>query len=227
MNAGAGAQVIARTSLHDELTARLRALIDEGELAPGARVPEKALCERFGVSRTPLRETLKVLAAEGLVDLLPQRGARVARLTVEDVEAMFPVIGALEGLAGELACARIDDHGIARIEALHRRMRAAYCRRDRATYFALNRQIHESLLEATGNPVLIATYRGLAGRIRNARYVAAMTASQWAAAVEQHDDILRALQRRDGPALARLLRAHLAGKCDSVKSALAGPGAAG
>jgi DNA-binding GntR family transcriptional regulator len=217
----AGEQVIARTSLHDELTARLRDLIDAGELAPGARVPEKALCERFGVSRTPLREALKVLAVEGLVELLPQRGARVALLTAADVEAMFPVIGALEALAGELACARIDDAGIAAIETLHRRMCSAYRKRDRSGYFALNRQIHESILEATGNPVLIATYRGLAGRIRNARYVAAMSPAQWRTAIEQHQRILAALRQRDGSTLARLLRAHLAEKCATVRAALA------
>ncbi|MEE8500357.1 MAG: GntR family transcriptional regulator, partial [Kiloniellales bacterium] len=113
---------IVRASLHEELVARLRDLIVEGELTPGARVPERTLCQRFGVSRTPLREALKVLASDGLLELLPNRGATVARLTAADLDEMFPVMGALEALAGELACARISDAELAEIRALHYQM---------------------------------------------------------------------------------------------------------
>src|SRR5919202_3288251 len=98
-----------RGSLHERLVGALRDLIIEGELEAGARVPERLLCERFGVSRTPLREALKALASEGLVELLPNRGARVTRLTPEDVEDMFQVMGALEALSGTLACGRITE----------------------------------------------------------------------------------------------------------------------
>ncbi|MEL7544592.1 MAG: GntR family transcriptional regulator, partial [Pseudomonadota bacterium] len=91
---------IVRRSLHDELIERMRALITDGSLTPGEKVPEKALCAQFGVSRTPLREALKVLAHEGLVELIPNRGATVARLTVEDLDEVFPIMGALEALAG-------------------------------------------------------------------------------------------------------------------------------
>ena len=90
---------------------RVRDLVLEGELAPGSRVPEKLLCEQFGISRTPLREALKVLASEGLLELLPNRGAVVTRLTARDVDEMFEVMGALEALSGELACGRMDDSG--------------------------------------------------------------------------------------------------------------------
>ena len=96
-----------RQVIHDQLLEHLRDLVIEGELAAGARVPERLLCERFGVSRTPLREALKVLAAEGLIELSPNRGARIARPTAEDVAQALKVIGALEALAGELACARV------------------------------------------------------------------------------------------------------------------------
>ena len=213
-------QIIQRVSLHDELVARIRELIDNGELAPASRVPEKALCERFGVSRTPLREALKVLASEGLIELLPQRGARVARLTLAAVEDMFPVVGALEGLAGELACQRISDEEISAIAVLHNNMVVAFERRDRPTYFAINQQIHERILDATRNETLIGTYRGLAGRIRNARYIANMSESRWRKAVAEHEAILAALTRRDGAGLARILRTHLANKCATVKESL-------
>ena len=100
---------VAPVSLHDELVERLRELIVESTLEPGVRVPERELCERFAVSRTPLREALKVLASEGLLELLPHRGAQVTRLTAADLDEMFPVMGALEALAGELACTWITE----------------------------------------------------------------------------------------------------------------------
>src|SRR5690606_33021775 len=120
----------------------------------------------------PLREALKVLASEGLLDLLPNRGARVARLTPEAVDEMFPVMGALEALAGELACQRMTEADLFEIKALHYRMAMHHARGERAEYFALNQQIHERIMAAAGNGLLVGLYEGLAGRIRRARYAA-------------------------------------------------------
>ncbi len=211
---------LERGSLTDMLLARLRDLIVEGDLAPGARVPERELCQRFDVSRTPLREALKVLASEGLIVLTPNRGATVAKLTLDDIEEMFPVMGALEGLAGELAAARITEDGLAELRALHYQMVLHWKRHELAPYFRLNQRIHELILEAAGNPTLAQMYRGLAGRIRRARYLANMSAERWANAVGEHEAILAALEVRDGPGLARILRAHLANKCETVKESL-------
>ena len=218
--AGPDAGPIARPSLHDQLTGRLRTLIVEGELAPGTRVPERELCDRFQVSRTPLREALKVLASEGLLELAPNRGARVAQLTVEAVEELFPVMGALEALAGELAARRITTEGLAEVRALHYQMVLHYERGELAPYFRLNQQIHERILDWAGNPTLVTLYRGLAGRIRRARYVANMTRDRWAQAVAEHEEILRALEARDGVALAQVLKRHLRNKCETVIEAL-------
>src|SRR4051812_8710121 len=103
--------------LHDEVVSNLRGILIEGEIPPGARIPERELCERFGISRTPLREALKVLAAEGYVVLLPHRGAQAAKLTRKDVADLFEVVEGLEAKAGELACARISDAEIAEVAA--------------------------------------------------------------------------------------------------------------
>ena len=195
--------------------------IVHGDLAPGSRVPERELCERFQVSRTPLREALKVLASEGLLELLPNRGAMVSRLTIADVEQMFPVMGALESLAGELAVHRIGEQGLAEIRALHYQMVLHHTRGELAPYFRLNQQIHERILEAADNPVLTNLYRGLAGRIRRARYQANMSAERWAQAVAEHEEILAALEARDGAALGAILKRHLRNKCETVKEALA------
>ncbi|MEA3079887.1 MAG: hypothetical protein QOF05_1295 [Sphingomonadales bacterium] len=212
---GSGAE-----SLHEKLSSQLRDLIVEGEFEPGARISERLLCERFGVSRTPLREVLKVLASEGLVDLLPNRGARVARLEDRDVEDMFEVMAALEALSGRLACARISEPALADIRALHYRMLAHYLRRQLPEYFRLNQAIHEAIVDAAENPVLKATYLGLSGRIRRARYLANMSDERWAAAVAEHEEILAALSERDGEKLARILDTHLKNKRVVVRGCL-------
>ena len=107
---------------YGDVVSGIRDLIIKGELAPGSRVPERVLCEKFGVSRTPLREALKVLASEGLIDLLPNRGARIVDLTEDDIEEMFQVMGALESLAGELAARKITEEDLAELRALHYQM---------------------------------------------------------------------------------------------------------
>ncbi len=214
---GTRSRPIVRASLHDELVTRLRDMIVEGELAPGTRLPERALCERFGVSRPPLREALKVLASEGLLELSPNRGATVAKITSGDLDELFPVMGALEALAGELACARITDEQIAEIRALHYQMVLHYTRKELPQYFRLNQRIHELIMESAGNATLTHMYRGLSGRIRRARYVANMSKARWTQAVQEHEAILDALSARDGARLARILNEHLQNKCETVK----------
>ena len=217
---GGPTEPILRASLHDQLTARLRDMIIDGDLRPGERVPEKALCVRFGVSRTPLRETLKVLASDGLLELLPNRGARVVRLTVADVDELFPIMGALEGLAGEFACAHVTDEEIAEVRALHYQMVLHYTRGELTEYFRLNQQIHECIIDAARNPSLLRLYRSLVGRVRRARYMACMSKARWAQAVEEHEAILAALAARNGARLAQVLQAHLRHKCETVKESL-------
>ncbi|HYZ15428.1 MAG TPA: GntR family transcriptional regulator [Candidatus Acidoferrum sp.] len=215
------ATAIPRLSLHDEVVARLRDLIIRGELLPNERLGERELCERFEISRTPLREALKVLAAEGLVELLPHRGARVASLTADDVQHMFEVMASLEALSGELAATRITDAQLAEIEELHVRMVEAYHRRDLPVYFDYNQAIHERIILAGGNPVLREVYQGLSGRIRRARYAANTSEERWAAAVREHEEMLTALHARDAAALAEILRDHLHKKCQVVLGHLA------
>ena len=208
---------IVRRSLHDELVERLQAMIIEGDLAPGQKVPEKGLCAKFGVSRTPMREALKVLASDGLVTLTPNRGAWVTQLTLEDLEEVFPVMGALEALAGEMACMRISEAQVRRVRETHDKMIERYRSKDLPAYFRLNQQIHEVILNAADNATLSAQYRTLSSRVRRARYVANMSADRWAKAVAEHEEIIAALEARDGPKLAEILKRHLANKFATVR----------
>ena len=136
---------IPRQVLHQEVAVRLRQRIVEGQLVPGAKLNERELAELLNVSRTPLREAIKMLAAEGLVELLPNRGAVVAQMAEQDVIDTFEVIAGLEGQSGELAAQRITESELAEIRALHYEMMAAFTRRDLPTYYRLNAQIHTQI----------------------------------------------------------------------------------
>lgn len=195
--------------LHAEVVSAIRAMLLEGEIPPGARIPERELCERLQISRTPLREALKVLAAEGLVQLLPNRGSRAAKLTDKDVRDLFEVCQGLEALAGELACERIGDAQIAAIETAHSEMVQHHREGDLVGYYRCNRFIHEAIVAAADNPVLGGLYESVTARIRRARYVTPMTPARWVLAIQEHEAILNMLKRRDGFGLAHILRTHL------------------
>ena len=201
-------------SLHDEILTRLRDHIVEGNIPDGGRIPERQLCEMLGISRTPLREALKVLAAEGLIELLPNRGARVKQLSERDLAELFDVMGGLEALAGRLACENISDAGIAEIERLHYEMYGFYLRSDMHNYFLVNQRIHERIVAASRNETLRATYATFAGRIRRVRYFAnfARKRARWAEAMREHEMILDALRRRAASELADILFRHLRNK---------------
>lgn len=211
---------IRRRSLHDELVERIRNMVLEGSLPAGGRVPEKELCEQFEVSRTPLREALKVLASEGLLELMQNRGAVVTPLTARDVEETFPVLASLELTAGEMACRNIENDEIAAIRGLHRQMVERFRRGDRPGYFGIDQKIHESLVAASGNSVLAATHRSISARLQRARYAANISQERWKRAVEEHDQILAALEARNGKQLGALLKAHLENKAQAVLEAL-------
>ena len=211
-------QTILRKSLHHELVDRLQTLLLNSELKPGSKVPEKQLCDQFGVSRTPLREALKVLASYGLIRLEPNRGAWVTQVTEEEVEEVFPVLGALESLSGELACKHITDAEIDEVRALHAQMIASYDRRALDTYFSINQKIHRAILMAARNETLTTSCQTLSLRMQRARYLANMSEGRWYDAVQEHEQILQYLVARDGPNLAATLTNHMDAKRASVLS---------
>ncbi|MFN3717008.1 MAG: GntR family transcriptional regulator [Thiobacillus sp.] len=209
-----------RRLLHEEVVDRLRDMIVQGELAPETKLNERVLAEQLGISRTPLREAIKYLASEGLVELLPNRGAVVAALRPRKVQEIFAVLGALEALAGELACRNATDADIAEIRALHYQMLAHHARGELAPYFRCNQQIHIRLVACSGNATLVQLHRSLNAHVRRARYMANLSQERWNAAVREHEEILAALSARDGARLQALLREHLAKKLVLVMEAL-------
>jgi DNA-binding GntR family transcriptional regulator len=211
---------IGRQVLHEEVAARLRNMIIEGALRAGQRLNERILCDQLGISRTPLREAFRVLATEGLIELPPHRGAQVVRMSRDEVVHTFELMGALEGLSGELACRNITDAEVAEIKALHRQMAACHRKRDLPGYYRLNRDIHERINAAARNPVLTEFYRTLNARLHALRFRSNLDRVRWTAALAEHAVIIELLEKRDGERLGRLLVEHLARKCTAAVLAI-------
>jgi DNA-binding GntR family transcriptional regulator len=205
---GAGGSGRRKGQLHTEAAAKLRGMILSGELPPGARLREVQLCDQLGVSRTPVREALRTLAAEGLVDLLPNRSVVVSQLHAPDIEDLFTVFGTLEGLAAALACKKITEAEIAEIGRLLAEMIDYHARGERAPYMRINQLIHQRTVEIAANPVLHSLWQTLVPRVERARALANLNTGRWTGALIEHTKMFTALAGRDGALLDQLTRQH-------------------
>lgn len=213
MNSPDGSNPATRGQRGVVVAARLRQLIVAGQLVPGQRIGERWAAEQLGealggVSRTPLREAFKILEAEGLVTIEPNRGAVVTQLGVDEVAATLEVLINLEAMAAEAACQQLRDADLAHIEALHTQMADAHRQGALMRYFELNQQIHQHIVDAAGNPVLSRIYAAESARIRRYRYAGNLRAERWAEAVHEHEGLLTALRQRAGALLREMLRQH-------------------
>lgn len=199
---------IARQTLHEQVASRLRDMVTDGRLAPGQRINEVALGQTLGVSRTPLREALKTLAGEGLVELVPARGAVVRAFTMQDVAESMEVLKVLEQQAARRACEHAPEAEIGRILALHAMMRERYAARDRLPYFKLNQAVHSAIVAASGNQTLARHYDMLQAQMKRIRFIGHEGADKWAAAMAEHEEMMECLARRDGAGLAAVVGRH-------------------
>jgi DNA-binding GntR family transcriptional regulator len=209
-----------RTTLPSAIAEQLRQMITEGELVAGTRLNERTLGVRLGVSRTPLREAFRLLAADGLIELTPNRGAQVVSLSEQDIRDCFEVMSGLEALSGELACRHVTSDEIAEIKALTFEMLACHARHDLPGYYRLNRAIHDRINRAAGNRLLTQVYATLNLRIQNLRFRSNFDRDKWNKAAREHTEMVDALETRDGARLAAILRTHLLQKCDAVLDAI-------
>ena len=207
---------IARVALHDQVVARLRTLLIEGRIAPGAKLNERELSALLRVSRTPLREAIKLLASEGMVDLLPNRGAVAVKLTETDILNTFEVLAGLEAMSGELAAERMSEEALIEIRAMHFEMLASFTRRDLSNYYRLNALIHAAINRAAGNPVLTGTYQSINARVQSLRFRTNQNEAKWSRAMQEHEVMIQALQARDGAAMRQVMVKHLLNKRDTI-----------
>jgi DNA-binding GntR family transcriptional regulator len=195
--------------LSQQIAQRLRTLIATDELKPGEKLRERTLAQRLEVSRTPLREALKELAGDGLVVVLPKRGAVVADLGTQQIGEKLDVLGVIEAFGGEEACRLATDSELAEIRALHHEMHAAYERRDRMTYFKLNQAIHTSIVAASKNATLQQMHERLNRQLYRYRYQGSVTSETWHTAIVEHEVIIKLLSAREGRKLGEFLQRHV------------------
>ena len=206
--ASGSAQDALSTPLHDLLVGKLRTLLLNGELPDGSRIPEAELCQRFGVSRTPLREALKVMAAEGLVTLRPNRGAMVAPISLDAIGPIFELKGALERLIGLLIPERANAEDIAALETLHAALKDALARHDRTAYTRINFAFHQRLAHSTRNPLLAQNYEALQQKIWRYRFAVNEFSERLSESYQEHERIMVALRAGTRLDLAERLEEH-------------------
>lgn len=211
---------LERQRLHDTVVEHLQNLIIEGVLAPGTKLNEREVCERLGISRTPLREAMKVLASEGLIEIAPNRGAFVSKMNDTEIWEAFELMSGLEALSGELAAERISPAEIAEIKALHYAMLACRAQNDLPGYYSRNQTIHNKINEAARNSVLRQIYLSINRRLLALRFKSNFQEAKWDRAIKEHEEMIEALEARDGKRLAAILRQHLLDKRDSVMADL-------
>jgi DNA-binding GntR family transcriptional regulator len=209
------AGVVVRLPAHSILVSLLRDLIIEGEITRDDQLSERVLCERFRVSRSPIREAIRAIAAEGLLEIVPNCGARIARITRRQLMDLQQILAILESAAAREACDKASDAEIARIGELHFRMLRFHALGDWPNYFRTNAEIHYQIIDAAGNAILSETYRKLDVRLRPFRYqfhfvFEADDAYEVSVSrsLSDHVKIFEAMSRRDKDGVAEVISQH-------------------
>lgn len=203
------AVVVAKEPIHEQILPHIRRDIIEGRWAPGERLPEPRLCKEFGISRTPLRDALKILEAEGFVELVLHAGAVVTDPSAPDVAEKMEILAALERLAAEKVARARRPEALQTIRDLHARMRKAAAALDADTYYRLNDDFHRAIVTGTGNKSLMDMHERLMWHVHRARHRANDYERLSSGAAEHHDDIVRHILSGSSAAAAKAMRDHL------------------
>jgi DNA-binding GntR family transcriptional regulator len=204
-------------SLHDGVAARLRVMVFERQLAPGQWIDEKALAKGWGVSRTPLREALKVLAAEGLVELVPQRGCRVIELSDDDADDLFPVMALLEGRCAHEATLKAGAAEIAELQRLHQELEHHAAAHDIDGYYRANHEFHSRVQRLAANRWLDRSTGDLRKFVRLLRGRQLNLPGRIDASINEHRELIDAFVRRDAARAERAMHDHLMAQLRALK----------
>ena len=197
------------SSLHDDVASQLRGYIFNGQLKPGSFIDEAALCALWSISRTPLREALKVLTAEGLVRHEPRRGCFVNEVTEQDLADIFPVIAMLEGRCAHDAALRASAADLQALEVLHQRLQAHAQAGRINDYYEANLAIHEAIIRLANNKWLAQTIGDLRKILKLARLQQLHAPGRLEQSLEEHMAVFDALKRRDASAAEHAMHNHL------------------
>ncbi|MDQ0394365.1 GntR family transcriptional regulator [Labrys monachus] len=206
---GRGAASRSAASHANEIVAKLEAEILQGRLPPGTKLDERALAERFGVSRTPVREALHRLSASGLVGLGGRQGAQIVRLQVSDLLDAFFVVAELEGMAARLAARRIRPEEREVLRALHEECARHCADGDEEAFFLANTDFHSAIIKASRNRILQDQLRNARLLVAPYRYYATFRPGRMVSSIPEHEEIMTAIFQGDGAKAASLMSAHV------------------
>lgn len=202
--------------LRDIVFQTLRNAIITGELQPGERLMETQLGERLGVSRTPIREAIRKLELEGLVVMVPRKGAQVAQFTEKDIQDVLEVRGALEALAAKIACKRMDDRVFLKLQLAIAEYSYAAKNKDLEMMIEKDVEFHEIIVNATQNDKLIQIFNNLREQVNRYRITYLKNTEDAEAVQAEHLEILEALKNKDEELASSLASKHIQTQCDSI-----------
>lgn len=209
-----------RATLADAAADKLREFILLEVLKPGASISEREVAGALGISRTPLRQALAILEQEGLVRYTVSRRPQVANPSLAEITENLVVMGALEALAGELACVAASAKEIDAIVALESRLRVGANKLEALEFFSTDMQLHTAIVQASGNHALAATHRQYNARLWRARFVSSQRRDERQQTLAEHTAFVQALADRDAVATAAGLRAHLSSAVNNIANAM-------
>jgi phosphonate utilization transcriptional regulator len=216
--------LLRSNSLASAALQELEDAILAGELAPGSKLNEAALAERFGVSRGPVREAFRALEQSGLVRTEKNRGVFVRELSLQEADEIYEVRAALDGLIGRLAAQRADASALQRLRDTVKRMQAAGRTRDVDAYFPLNLQFHDQLAQCAGNTALLDNYRRVVKQLSLfRRETLARNAEHIPVSTRDHEAIVNAVAKGDGEQASRLLFEHVIDSRERLHAVLQSP----
>ncbi len=198
-----------KATYHVQIADMLRNMIMTGKLVEGDKVNENDLCETLGISKTPLREALRVLSGEGLIRLVANRGAFVTKPTFEEIAEMFDVMSLLEGFCARAACKKMTPKDFVRLEKLHAKLEESFQRHDQEDYIRINDQYHSLVQQIAGNRTLNQIVKSLRKKILLYRFQSLNLPARFEHSIREHRELLDAFRQRNHLRAEALMREHL------------------
>ncbi|HIH36897.1 MAG TPA: GntR family transcriptional regulator [Methanocellales archaeon] len=203
-------------TLHQEVAQQIQEMIYSDALLRGRKIDERRLSEMLGVSRTPIREALRILSSEGLIDLVPHKGAFVSEFTAKEIEDMFEVMSVLEGTAARQATVNMTSEQFSRIESLHKQLEIQYQNKDHKSYLEINNVLHLYIQELAGNKALNSVVRGLRQKILIYRHKQLYQPERFNHSIQEHRAILHAFRIRDSSLAEMGMKQHLIAQSEAL-----------
>jgi len=197
---------------------RIQVMIRKGILKQGDKIVEKPLCQAMGVSRTPLREALRLLSSEGLIELTPNKGAYVAQPSMRDMKEMFWVMSILKGACARECAEKIDEHGLKKLDDLHQRLEKHFETKNHEKYITVNHRYHILVQELAGKKILSELINGLRQKILLYGYRQIYQPDRLKTSMQEHRHLHEAFKKRDPDAAERRMKEHLIRQCEALES---------